>query len=1602
MAKSIAFFDLEVSESSKKICDIGAVKDMTNIFHKNSLGEFCGFIAGSEYICGHNIIKHDLKYLNHSIGYSLAHKKIDTLYLAPLLFPKRPYHALLKNDKLQAEELNNPVNDARKAADLFYDELNAFYALADDIKAIFYNLLYKQAEFRDFFTYADYRCEVKDTGLKILDCFKGKICQNAPVEAFIAEYPVELAYALALINTGDVSSITPPWILYNYPHVENIIKLLCNTVCEEKCPYCAEFLNVNKALKSYFGYDSFRAYNEEPLQERAAQAAVEGKSLLAVFPTGGGKSIAFQVPALMAGHNVRGLTIVISPLLSLMKDQVDNLNKRNITDAVTVNGLLNVIERANALERIANGSAKILYISPEQLRSTTIEKLLWNRNVVRFVIDEAHCFSAWGHDFRVDYLYIGDFIAEFQKKKNIKAIPVSCFTATAKQKVITDICDYFKNKLNLGMQLYATEAVRENLRYKVLFQENDEAKYNTLRDLISEKDCPTIVYVSTTKRTYNIAEKLTKDGFSALPFNGKMAPEDKVKNQEAFIKDEVQVIVATSAFGMGIDKDDIKLVVHFDISSSLEDYVQESGRAGRNLDLQADCFVLYNNSDLDKHFILLNQTKLSMAEIQQVWKAIKDLTRHRKRICCSPLELARQAGWDDAIVDVETRVKTAVSALENAGYVKRGRNMPRVYATGILVPDMRSAVVQIENSKLIDSSQAEMAKRIIKFLISRRSIANADNGEAESRVDYIADRLGISRKDVVGIINMMRQDGLLADSNDMSAYIFANDKLKSSKTLLEQFSKLENFFLHQLKEEGCSFNLKDLNEAAQQQGIATANIKDLRTLFYFYTIKSYLKKEKINIEDGTYHKYYAAYKIDILEEKYNNRIEICRFILDYLFKAVQQQHSAVQEENCVEFSVLAIYNAYKDFAESGLYHQNIALNDIEDALLYLSKIGSVRLEGGFLVLYNAMEIDRLVADNRIKYKLEDYKFLNEFYKQKIQQIHIVGEFANLMLSSYQKALQYIKDYFLMDYKKFISTYFNNGREKEIDLNIRPEKYRLLFNSLSDVQKQIINDSTSKYIVVAAGPGSGKTRVLVHKLASLIILEGAKVEQLLMLTFSRAAASEFKQRLIRLINNEISYKIHIKTFHSYCFDLLGKHGSLEDSDNVVSRAINMINNGEVEVGALTKSVLVIDEAQDMSEKDFELIQALMHHNEEMRVIAVGDDDQNIYEFRGSDSKYLRSLIDDHGAQKYEMIENYRSQKNIVALANAFVSSVTQRMKDSFVKAVQQENGEVTVIRHYGNNMEEAIVNKIAERKDKGSICVLTNTNEDALRMLSMLLQKNIKAKLIQDLDNINLKNLLEIRDVLKKFSVGTDTPVISDKLWEDVMVWFGNKYADSECLENCQNLFSSFAKINPKKYYSDLAEFINESKYEDFYNNDKDIVYVSTIHKSKGKEFDTVYMLLKNYTADNDEKRRQLYVGMTRAKHALHIHSNNDILGKYVVPDVEYLTDNNKYNEPKEIILQLSYKDVFLDYFKDKKEIVGRLRSGQKLWVKNEFLIADYKGTLQNVAKLSKKALDKIAELNKKGYSIYAAKIRFIVAWKGKEDEAECAVILPTLYLSKTI
>ena len=1594
---SIAFVDTEIDYKSRAILDIGSVREDGSTFHSSFIPDFVTFLKGSKYVCGHNVFNHDLLYIKHAIVDAGIQESnvIDTLHLSALLFPAKPSHALLKDDKLTPDDANNPLNDAIKAKSLLDDEVAEFRRKPEPLKKIFHLLLKNRPEFSSFFNFIRYESNAGNLESTIRDYFKDKTCNRVNLAGFIETHPVELAYCLALIDCETRYSISPRWLMRNYPHVDKLLFLLRAKPCVEGCPYCDRRLDIHIALKRYFDFDSFRTFAGEALQENAVQAAVENKSILAVFPTGGGKSLTFQLPALMSGENAKGLTVVISPLQSLMKDQVDNLEKAGITEVVTINGLLDPIERSKSIERIDDGSAWILYIAPESLRSKTIEHLLLGRTISRFVIDEAHCFSSWGHDFRVDYLYIGDFIKSLQTKKQLQeSIPVSCFTATAKQNVIADIRTYFRDKLNLNLEVYTSRASRTNLRYEVLPKQDEREKYKALRDLIEEKACPTIVYVSRTRKAYRLAEQLTKDGFNAKPYHGKMDVKEKTENQNAFIAGEVQIMVATSAFGMGVDKKDVQMVVHFEISDSLENYVQEAGRAGRDESLTAECYILFNEEDLGRHFILLNQTKLTVKEIRQVWKAVKALTQFRSSASNSALEIARKAGWDDSIADVETRVTTAIAALEASGYLARGQNMPRIFANSILTKTAQEAIDKINSSERFEERQKVSATRIIKKLFSSKSRKQSHDEVAESRVDYISDHLGIAKEEVIEVITLLREEAILADAKDLNAFIRRSENKNRSLGIVEAFGKIENFLLPLFGEEESTFNLKALNEQGEAAGLDISPNK-IRTVINFWSVINWIRKKRPGYSKNEIAIILSQSK-NLLQEKLQTKHQLARFVVDFLFgKIGRDDKDKTSEEVLVEFSVHELKEEFD--RRTTLFDMSITIDDIEDTLFYLSRIEAIKIDGGFLVLYNRLAVSRL-EDSRKQYTSEDYQKLREHYEHKIQQIHIVGEYAKKMISDYRGALKFADDYFQLNYRSFLNKYFPGSRQNDIKQNLTPAKFRQIYGSLSAAQLKVVTDAKAQYIVVAAGPGSGKTRVLVHKLASLLLTEDIKHEQLLMVTFSRAAATEFRKRLFELIGNAANY-IEIKTFHSFCFDVLGKVGTLQESGRIVNTAVERIKKGEAEVSRITKTVMVIDEAQDMHADEYALIEALMEHNEDMRVIAVGDDDQNIYEFRGSDSKYLKQLLTERRAIKYELVENYRSKMNLVEFTNAFVRTLKRRLKEDQIRAIQADNGRVKIVRYIGNNLVIPLVNDVLTTDLAGSTCVLTRTNEEAEQVTGLLLRSGITSRLIQDLRYFNLFDLNEIRYFLSLIMPTEMTHVIDDEEWAKARHQLKSTFRRSTKLLITETIIRDFElATGGRKYRSDFEEFVKESRLEDFCGENGETILVSTIHKAKGKEFDNVFLLLEDVRHLTEEVKRQLYVAMTRARKNLMIHLNGSFLDTIHVDDMIRVNDQQLHFPPGYLTMHLTHKDVNLSYFRNVQRELASVVSGDKLLV-TEHGCTDSNRTL--LVKFSKKFQNDVARRREQGYNPSQARVGWVVLWRNEKMKNEIKVLLPEIEFERS-
>jgi len=351
-------------------------------------------------------------------------------------------------------------------------------------------------------------------------------------------------------------------------------------------------------LKKFWGYKSFR-----PPQLDIIKTILSQKDVLAILPTGSGKSVIYQV----AGMALPGITIVVSPLIALIEDQVQQLQQKGI-GAIALTGSLSFRELERLSDNAAYGNAKFLFLSPERLQNEYVQKRIAEMSVSLFTIDEAHCISEWGHDFRPQYLKTAVL------RKIHPETPVLALTATAKQLVTDDIVKYMELK---NPEIYHRSVFRENIAYEIHKVEDKLAAI----ELLVEKNETSIVYVRTRKQTYALADFLSKKGYTASFFHGGMTYDDKQKTLKEWLIDKKRMMFATNAFGMGIDKPDVRKVIHFDLPDSLENYVQESGRAGRDGN-PAKAIILLADYDLKNFKDRAENGLANRADIEQIYRAL--------------------------------------------------------------------------------------------------------------------------------------------------------------------------------------------------------------------------------------------------------------------------------------------------------------------------------------------------------------------------------------------------------------------------------------------------------------------------------------------------------------------------------------------------------------------------------------------------------------------------------------------------------------------------------------------------------------------------------------------------------------------------------------------------------------------------------------------------------------------------------------------------------------------------------------------------------------------------------------------------------------------
>ncbi len=440
------------------------------------------------------------------------------------------------------------------------------------------------------------------------------------------------------------------------------------------------------ALKEYFGYDDFREGQREVVEK-----LLSGTNLLGAFPTAFGKSICYQLPGLM----LPGLTVVISPLISLMKDQVDALQGRKIDSVGLLNSGLTSEEYQQELERLENGEMKLLYVSPERFRSRRFLNTLKSHKISLFVVDEAHCISQWGHDFRPDYLALRTAI------QAVQPYSAALFTATATPDVREDIVNQLQAE---QCDTLIRSVERPNLKFSVCEVPGEPEKYQLLTKQLEQLTGKGIVYAGTRRQTEEISAHLKTEGYRVDFYHGAREESERTRVQDAFFDDTdagIEIVVATNAFGMGIDKPDIRYVIHWTISGSLEHYYQEAGRAGRD-GKDSKCILFFCSGDRRLQDFFIEESAPNQPNLLKLLKLIEDSPSVGKFRLVNTQEMESRGDVD------ESRIRVGISYLEKLGFLERMSNIPSNISVD-LINDSDG------ESRILDSLRDQPEIRTIDF-----------------------------------------------------------------------------------------------------------------------------------------------------------------------------------------------------------------------------------------------------------------------------------------------------------------------------------------------------------------------------------------------------------------------------------------------------------------------------------------------------------------------------------------------------------------------------------------------------------------------------------------------------------------------------------------------------------------------------------------------------------------------------------------------------------------------------------------------------------------------------------------------------------------------
>lgn len=1686
--------DLEVDPKTGKIFDMAAVQfgdGPAIVAPKGGLGRGLDALEAalgtSQHVLGHNILRHDLEHLLAARPrlFDKMAAPIDTLWLNPLAFPRNPYHHLVKHyhdGRLQAGHVNDPEQDARLVFEVLANQITALTdlnATAPETLLAYHHLTTRTDRSEGFdavFTEVR-KAPIPDraTALAaIRSLLSGKACgaRIGPVLETLSDPQTgwPMAYALAWISVAGGDSVMPPWVRAAFPQAALIVRDLRDTTCgDPTCAWCAERNNPVGALKKWFGFPGYRPEPADsagrPLQEAIVAETMGHAHVLGILPTGTGKSVCYQVPALSLYDKTGALTVVISPLVALMADQVQGMERAGISAAVTVNGMLSMPERQDALDRVRLGQAAILLISPEQLRSVSVRSVLKQREVGLWVLDEAHCVSKWGHDFRPDYRYIGRFIREFTG--DAPPAPVLCLTATAKPEVVRDITAHFRDRLGVDLALFDGGATRTNLTFAVRATSKG-AKLGDILSVIAEhlpegEKSGAVVYCATRAETERVAAFLKQQGLAAEHFHAGLTPDDKQTVQERFRVGDLRVIAATNAFGMGIDKPDIRLVVHADIPGSLENYLQEAGRAGRDR-APANCVLLYHSDDVERQFTLTARSRLARHEIGAILKALRRIDEHSRNsgtVVATAGEIVREEKDHDFTRDSatdDTRVKTAVSWLEEAALLAREENRVQVFPSSLLVRTLTEAEARLKGADISEARRRQLLA-IVRHVMNTPS----DQGITTDELTGIS---GLTHRTLAKAMADLETLGIAR--NDIAITVSVHVAVKNhSRQRLSNAIRLEKALIGRMREMAPEADVGDgapLDLAAASQLLRGDGHEDASPHGIDRLLRS-IARDGRDSDGGTGNirlRKLSAKTLEVVlqrswrvvEQTAELRWMAAEKLLDFLIAKVPAGTSGkdLQVDTTIG-DLLSALNGDALIAAAGVKDMTKLM---ERALLWLHEQQVLTLGKGLTVFRSAMTIH--LNPGRAGFTKKDFLPLEEHYREQTLQTHVMATYAEKGLAQIDEAVRLSEDYFALDQDRFVQRWMP-GRSVELRRQTTGKAWKQIVDDLSNpVQQEIVADDREETnVLVLAGPGSGKTRVLVHRIAYLLRVKREDPRGILVLTYNRHAAAEIRARLRHLVGEDAA-RVTVSTCHALAMRLVGASfagtaAETRDFDAVLMEAVRQINGeglsrseAEAQREALIQGYrwILVDEYQDIGPGEYALIAAVAGRSlddpdQRLSLFAVGDDDQNIYAFTGASISFIRQFEEDYRAKPKFLTENYRSTRHIVDAANQVIAPARGRMKAGHPITVDKMRsldpgggvmagydpvgqGRVQFLDVAGDDTAQAVaaVDELVRiaRLDPGfswARCAIISRD---WRRLGPVRAYAEKLGLPVEMANEKLPNIWRLREMQRLVAGLRRRPAmmlgIQDML--DVL----NKERPNRWVDLIAEGIADLARELGNKTIPvpDVLEWLAEWA-QDIRSAQRGLLLL-TAHRAKGLEFDHVVILNGGWQVlskgeDGEAPRRLFYVAMTRARRSLAVvtqgahafveaYSDCEMLRKIEVPRRSDLPEPDQYQLPDMASVDLSYAGRLPETNPTLAAIAGAKVDDPVVLTQRDgkWLILDEKGCV----------LGRMAGnwAPPEGTTLVCGKVGAIVRWRKSDNEEqyrtyikreEWETILPELVFRKT-